>query len=190
MALTTLDPKTALIVVDLQKGIVGMPGPVLPIDDVIRRSASLAAAFREHGLPVVLVNATGRAPGRTEGGRSRGNGAAPSPDWADIVDELDPQPTDIRITKQRWGAFHGTALDERLREHGVTQVVLTGVSTSAGVESTARFAHEHGYHVTLATDAMTDTDPATHENSVQRIFPKLGETGTTAEILRLLAKNR
>jgi nicotinamidase-related amidase len=68
--------------------------------------------------------------------------------------------------------------------------VVTGVSTSAGVESTARFAHEYGYHVTLATDAMTDLDSAVHTNSVEKIFPKLGETGTTAEILEMLEKTR
>ena len=55
-----------------------------------------------------------------------------------------------------------------------------------GVESTARAAHEHGYHVTLATDAMADMSAETHRNSVERIFPRLGETGTTDEILALL----
>ena len=83
------------------------------------------------------------------------------------------------MTKQTWGAFHRTPLDTLLRDRGVTQIVLTGVATSAGVESTARSAHEHGYHVVLATDAMTDRDPDLHEHSVQRIFPRLGETATT-----------
>jgi nicotinamidase-related amidase len=68
--------------------------------------------------------------------------------------------------------------------------VLTGIATSLGVESTARAAHEHGYHVTLATDAMTDIDADAHHNSIERIFPKLGELGTTAEIIELLAKTR
>ena len=90
------------------------------------------------------------------------------------------------MTKRTWGAFHGTTLDEQLRARGVTQVVVTGVSTSAGVESTARSAHEHGYHVVLATDAMTDTSGDAHANSVERIFPRLGETGTTDEILEVL----
>ena len=72
----------------------------------------------------------------------------------------------------------------------MTQIVLAGVSTSAGVESTARSAHEHGYHVALATDAMTDTNAETHRNSVERIFPRLGETATTAEVLELLDKTR
>ncbi|AGL18345.1 isochorismatase family protein [Actinoplanes sp. N902-109] len=82
----------------------------------------------------------------------------------------------------------GLVLDLQLRRRGVTQIVLTGIATSIGVESTARAAHEHGYHVTLATDAMTDRREDTHLNSVENVFPRLGETGTTAEIRMLLSK--
>jgi nicotinamidase-related amidase len=183
MPLTTLDPTAALIVVDLQKGVVGLP-VAHPAAGVVERSARLASAFRRRGLPVVLVNATGRAPGRTEAPARSG---APAPDWAELVPELDAQPGDVRISKQRWGAFHATALDDRLRELGVTQVVLTGIATSAGVESTARAAHEHGYHVVLVTDAMTDMDAEMHANSVERVFPRLGETALTEEVLERLA---
>ncbi len=73
-----------------------------------------------------------------------------------------------------------------MKKLGVTQVVIAGVSTSAGVESTARQAHEHGFHVTLAIDAMTDMSPDAHLNSITRIFPRLGESGTTQEIIALL----
>ena len=186
MPLTTLDARPALVVIDLQKGIAAMPG-IPALDDVIQRSAGLAAAFRRHGLPVVLVNATGGAPGRTEISRPA---FTPPPGWTDIVEELDQQPDDLLVTKQTWGAFHGTPLDTLLRERGVTQIVLTGVATSAGVESTARAAHEHGYHVVLATDAMTDRDAELHQNSVQRIFPRLGETATTDDVLAMLDKTR
>lgn len=94
------------------------------------------------------------------------------------------------MTKLRWGTFHDTSLDAYLQEHGVTQVVLAGIHTSVGVESTARSAYEHGYHVILATDAMTDRDPDAHQNSIERIFPKLGETASTAQILDLLDRTR
>lgn len=171
------------MVIDLQKGILARSVPAMA--EVVERSARLAAAFRRRGLPVVLVNVSGRAPGRTEAGR-RQNAAAPAPDWLEIVDELDPQSSDLRVTKQRWGAFHGTSLHEQLQGLGVTQLLFVGVSTSAGVESSARAAHELGYHVVLAIDAMTDFDPDVHINSTQRIFPKLGETATTDEILREL----
>jgi nicotinamidase-related amidase len=180
MPLTTIDANAALVVIDLQKGIVDAP-TVHPTRDIVKRSASLAEAFRRHGLPVVLVNVTGGAPGRTD--QTRPPRIISSPDWADLVDDLDPQPGDHRVTKQRRSAFQDTGLDAHLRGLGVTQVVLTGISTTSGVESTARSAYDHGYNVVLATDAMTDTDPDAHTNSIERIFPKLGETATTAEIL-------
>ncbi|MEU4293730.1 isochorismatase family protein [Kribbella sp. NPDC026596] len=103
-----------------------------------------------------------------------------------MVDRLAGHPEDIIVTKRNWGAFHGTDLDVHLRRRGVTQVVLTGVATSIGVESTARASYEHGYHVTLAIDAMTDLAAESHQHALTRIFPRLGETGTTAEILTLL----
>jgi len=87
-------------------------------------------------------------------------------------------------------AVAGTDLDLQLRRRGVTQVVLAGIATSIGVESTVRAAHEHGHHVTLATDAMTDLDPEAHRSSIERIFPRLGESGTTDEVLELLARTR
>ncbi len=189
MALTTIDAKPALIVIDLQKGLMTVP-TVHRVQDVVARAADLARAFRRHQVPVVLVNATGRAPGRTDVDGTRRSDLTPAPDWADLVDELDVHPDDHRVTKQRWGAFHDTPLHARLQELGVTQLVLAGIATSAGVESTARAAHEHGYHVVLAVDAMTDRDPDAHENSVSRIFPKLGETATTAEIIDLLERTR
>ncbi|MEU0149405.1 isochorismatase family protein [Streptomyces sp. NPDC006288] len=182
MTATVLDPLTALVVVDLQKGIVGLP-TVHPTEGVVARSATLAEAFRAKGLPVFLVRVTGGAPGRTEG---PGRSGEPAADWADLVPGLGRKEGDIVVTKQQWGAFHGTALDLELRRRGVTQVVLTGVATSIGVESTARAAHEHGYHVTVAVDAVTDMDADAHRNSVERIFPRLGETGTTDEIVELL----
>ena len=189
VALTTLDPKPALVVIDLQKGLMAVP-TVHPIEKVVDRAARLASAFRRHQLPVVLVNVTGMAPGRTDADQARNSDFTPPSDWADLVDELDAQPDDHLVTKLRWGAFHDTSLDAHLQKLGVTQVVLAGVATSIGVESTARSAHEHGYHVVLATDAMTDRDPAAHDNSVERIFPKLGETATAAEILDLLDRTR
>ena len=96
------------------------------------------------------------------------------------------QPDDHLVTKQRRSAFHNTGLDAHLRGLGVTQVVLTGISTTSGIESTARSAYDYGYHVVLATDAITDPDAAAHANSVERILPKLGETATTTEILDML----
>jgi nicotinamidase-related amidase len=181
MTLTTIDPGCALVVVDLQKGIVSaLTGA--PVTAAVRHAPRLAAEFRRHTLPVVLVNVTGRAPGRTDAGRSPGGAALPA-GWADLIEELDTQPTDHLVTKRRRSAFHDTGLDTLLRDLGVTQIVLAGISTGSGVESTVRSASDHGYHVVLATDAMTDPDAEAHRHSIERVFPKLGETATTAEIV-------
>jgi nicotinamidase-related amidase len=182
MALTTLDPKTALIVVDLQKGIAGSP-LTHPIRDVVERARSLAAAFRRHGLPVVLVNVAGGAPGRTE--RPPRIDVLPE-GWTDLIPELDQQPSDIVVTKRTWGAFASTDLEVRLKALGVTQIVVTGVATGTGVEATARQAYDQGFNVTLAIDAMTDVRVQAHDYSVANVFPRLGETGTTQDIIDLL----
>lgn len=182
MPLTKLDTNCALVVIDLQKGIVGLP-TVDPIDQIISRTARLARSFREQGLPVVLVNVTGGAPGRTDAASPRFSFPA---DWTDLVPELEQHPDDHAISKQRWGAFIGTSLDGYLRERNVTQVVLTGVATSIGVESTARSAFDHGYNVVLVVDAMTDLDADAHRYSVAKIFPRLGETAKTDDLVKLL----
>jgi nicotinamidase-related amidase len=182
MPLTKLDDTCALIVIDLQKGIAGLP-TVHPVKEIIDRSAQLSHAFRERGLPVVLVNVSGMAPGRTDAGMPKFTFPA---DWTELVPELEQQPGDHLVTKQRWGAFLGTGLDDTLRQRGVTQVILTGVATSAGVESTARSAHDLGYNVTLVVDAMTDRDADAHRHSIEKIFPRLGESAKTDDVLKLL----
>lgn len=188
MALTTIDPTPALVVIDLQKGIVSAHLDT-PVTAGVERATGLAAEFRRHGLPVILVNVTGRAPGRTETVRS-GAGATLPAGWSDLIDELDVQPTDHLISKRRRSAFHDTGLDTLLRDLGVTQVVLAGIATSSGVESTARAAADHGYHVVLATDAMGDPDPEAHRHTVERVFPKLGETATATEITGMVGATR
>ena len=182
MPITVLDPVPALVVIDLQKGIVANPALAHPAADICARAGKLAKAFRACGLPVVLVNVEGAPPGRTDANRR----FAPGPGFSDFVPELQQQASDHVVTKHQWGAFHGTTLDHNLRRGGVTQVVLAGISTSIGVESTARGAHELGYNVVLITDAMTDSVAESHQHSVEKIFPRLGESGTTDFLLGLL----
>ncbi len=182
MPITTLDPISAFVAIDLQAGIVSLP-MAHPTATVVQRAAALAAAFRRQALPVVLVNVAGGAPGRAEQSRST---ADRPPGWTELVPELGRQPQDHTVTKKTWGAFTDTDLDAALRARGVTQVVIAGIATSIGVESTARQAHERGYNVTLAIDAMTDFNADAHANSLTRIFPRLGETGTSADIIALL----
>jgi nicotinamidase-related amidase len=184
MPVTTIDDKTALIVVDLQKGIVNSP-TIHPIAGVIERSRALIDAFRQHGLPVVLVNVAGGAPGRTEQPRRQTTFPA---GFTDLIPELNQQPGDIVVTKHTWGAFASTDIESQLKAKGLTQVVVVGMATGTGVESTARQAYEAGFNVTLVTDAMTDTRPEAHAYSLSHVFPRLGETGTTQEIIDLLAR--
>ena len=186
MPLTKLDTTPALVVIDLQKDIVGLP-TVHPANEIIGRAAQLARAFRERGLPVVLVNVTSGAPGRTEAGILKFSRPA---DWAELVPELEQHPGDHIVSKQRWGAFIGTSLNETLRHRGVTQIFLAGISTSIGVESTARSAYDYGYNVVLVVDAMTDRDADAHRHSVEKIFPRLGETAKTEDVLKALKQER
>jgi nicotinamidase-related amidase len=186
MPVTTLDPKTALIVVDLQKGIVSRPiAP--PMEGVVKHAVALTEAFRGHGLPVVLVNVAGAAPGRTE--QPRGGPRDLPAGWTDLIPELNRRPQDHVVTKHTPGAFTNTDLEAHLRALGVTQVVIAGVATSNGVEVTALQAYELGFNVTLATDAMTDPRADAHAYSVTRVFPRIGETGRAQDIIDLLGKS-
>lgn len=183
MPVTSLDSNSALIVVDLQNGIVSLP-LIHPIQDIIERVCALTDAFREHSLPVVLVNVAGSPPGRTEQMRQTRNFQE---GWTELIPELNWQPDDITVTKRTWGAFAKTGLETELKARGVTQVVVVGVATGTGVEATARQAYEAGFNVTLAIDAMTDGRAVAHDYSISNVFPRLGETGTTREIIDLLS---
>jgi nicotinamidase-related amidase len=185
MPLTILDRNTALIVIDLQKGIF-RGNFIHPIGDILDRTRELIDVFRAKDVPVVLVNVAGRAPGRTEQG-PRSNTSF-SEGWTDFLPELDRQPNDIVVTKRSWGAFATTDLQHQLKTRGVTQVVIAGVATSGGIEATARQAYEQGFNVTLAIDAMTDVREEAHEYCIKKVFPRVGETGSTQEIISLLEK--
>jgi nicotinamidase-related amidase len=184
MPISTLDPQSALIVIDLQNAISKLQC-AHPLAEVIGQARDLATAFRQNGLPVILVAATGSPPGRTE--RAVSNAVYP-PENSKILAEFGPQPSDHLVSKRTMGAFTGSDLIAYLSARGITQVVVCGVATSLGVESTARQAHELGFHVTLAIDAMTDFSIEAHENSLQRVFPRIGETGNASEIVAMLSR--
>jgi nicotinamidase-related amidase len=181
MPLTQLDDKPALVVIDLQKGIVSQP-MVPPAGEIIGRAVRLIAAFRARQLPVILVNVAGRAPGRTENTAA----FAPPADWHVLIPELGVQPSDILVTKLNVGAFYGTGLDRELRRLGVTQIFLCGISTSSGVEGTARNAYDRGYNVVSITDAMTETNAEAHEHAVRVQLPKISEITSTDEVIARL----
>jgi nicotinamidase-related amidase len=186
-----LDPRsTAIVVIDIQKGIVGMPGAPHPTASVVANCVRLvAAARRARGQPV-LVHVGGSRDGAdrlspTVDQPFGGAGALP-PDWSDLVPELGSHPSDIVIMKRQWGAFYGTDLDLQLRRRKLVTIVLCGIATEFGVESTARDAYERGYEQVFAEDAMTGRNAESHANSIGRIFPRLGRVRRTDEIIAAL----
>ncbi|MFD3696094.1 hydrolase [Streptomyces sp. NPDC058646] len=182
-----LDAQTALVLIDLQKGILALPVS-RPADEVLRQGVRLAEAFRARKLPVVLVRVAWSADGGdlpVAAADRPGPAAAPPPAFSEFPAKL-PADGDIVVTKRHWGAFTGTELDLQLRRRGVHRIVLAGISTSAGVESTARTAWEHSYELVFAEDATADTDADSHAHTFGKISPRLGKVTTTGEILAAL----
>jgi nicotinamidase-related amidase len=108
------------------------------------------------------------------------------PDWSDFVPELGHHPRDIVVLKRQWGAFYGTDLDLQMRRRGLTTIVLCGIATEFGVESTARDAYERGYEQVFVEDAMTGLNAESHANSVARILPRIGQVRLTEEVITAL----
>jgi nicotinamidase-related amidase len=178
--------KTALVVIDLQKGVVGRQTAPHSSDLVVKNSAAIAEAFRTNKMQVFLVRVAFSLDGKDALRPivdAPWPAQTPPPDWTDIVPEMGPKPGDFVITKHQWGAFHGTELDLQLRRRGITTIVLCGIATNIGVESTARFAFEYGYNQIFAEDAMSAMSIEEHTFTVFKIFPRLGLVRKTKDIL-------
>ncbi len=181
---------TAVVVIDLQKGIVATPVAPHSADSVVKNCISLVNAARAAGAHVVIVH-VGRSADGADGLRPvadetmRMPGALP-PDWSDLLPDLGRQPADTVILKRQWGAFYGTDLDLQLRRRGLKTMILCGISTEFGVESTARDAYERGYEQVFAEDAMTGRTAESHATAVTRIFPRMGRIRSTGEIVAAL----
>lgn len=188
-----LDPAaTALVLIDLQKGVVGQPLAPRDSTTVIGNCARLARHFIEKQAPVVRVNVTfsaGDRPGQeVDSPMQLPPGGLPA-DWADFVPELADLDA-IAITKRQWGAFYGTELDLQLRRRRITTIVLAGISTPIGVEQTAREAWQHNYAVVLAEDACAASGNGAadmHRHSVEKILPRISRIRSTGEILEALS---
>ncbi len=182
--------KTALVVIDLQAGIMARPTSPHASADVLERSAGMCKRFREKGAQVVLVRVSFAPDGSdvltqpSDEQMPRG----PRPDGWDVLSPaLGAGERDIHITKHQWGAFYGTELDLQLRRRGITTLVMCGISTNFGVESTARDGWERGYAIVFAEDAMASFDSAAHAFAVKNIFVRLGRVRSTSEVLAALA---
>jgi nicotinamidase-related amidase len=163
--------KTALVVIDLQKGITAQPSRPYAVQDVIANAAELVNAFRKNDMLVFLVHVemTNETMLHAISDQTFSRPKAASPDWTEFVPELTPTPSDIVITKRQWGAFYGTELDLQLRRRKIDTIVLCGIATDFGVESTARFAYEYGYQQIFAEDAMASRSDEQHNAAVNFI---------------------
>jgi nicotinamidase-related amidase len=179
-----LDAKTtALVLIDLQNGVLARTVAPHPAATVYERSTRLAPRFRAAGSPVVWVRVSfagdfADAP-RAKVDQPGDFGALP-PGWDEFPEPL--HPADVMVTKRQWGAFYGTDLDLQLRRRGVRSVVLGGIATSIGVESTARSAWEHGYELVICEDLCADLSAETHASSFKHIFPRLARIGNSQAI--------
>ena len=185
-----LDPKqTALVLIDLQKGILGRQTAPHSASDVLARSIRLAERFRAAGGLVVLVHVSFSADGSdrlTQPTDEPPPPAATQPGWDEISPDLGRDPKDIVITKRQWGAFYGTQLDLQLRRRGIRTIVIGGIATNFGVESTARDAFERGYALVFVEDAMAGLSNEAHSFAVKTIFPRLGRIRSTEDVLKAI----
>jgi len=187
MADLSLDPTTtALIVIDLQRGIVARPAAPHSSSEVVERCARLAEAFRRAKAVVILVHVgfSDDDGDRLKPAADSAPPAGPMPsDWSEIVPEIGPHPGDIVIVKRQWGAFYGTGLELQLRRRGVRTIVFGGIATNFGVESTARDAYERGFEQIFVEDAMSGLTAGAHEFAVTTIFPRMGRVRSTGDVL-------
>lgn len=189
MPLTLTPKQTALVLIDLEHGIVARDLAPYSSADVVKRCAQLAEATRKAGGTVVYVHVLLHETLRAAADRPTTSPGAPPPPPAasELVPEAGYQPgTDILIAKRQWGAFHATSLDQQLRRRGITTVIMGGIATNLGVESTARAAQEHGYSLVFAEDAMSTLSAEMQTFAVKTLFPIMGHVRSTQEILTAL----
>ncbi|WP_415641008.1 isochorismatase family protein [Sporolactobacillus spathodeae] len=173
--------KTALVLIDLQKGIVSGPSG----REAVTNAVKLVDEFHNHHGLVIFVTVD-----FTDGREilhvisdKPAFGTKPPAGWAELDPALEVHPSDLRLTKRQWGAFFGTELDLQLRRRGIDTIVLAGISTNRGVESTAREAFHLGYNQIFAEDAMTAHTEEEHQASIRYIFPYLGCVRKTNQIV-------
>lgn len=183
----TLDHKTtALVLIDLQNGIVSRDTKPYPVGEVIERSRKLADAFHSKNAPVVYVRV-----------QMSDFLSLPADEVMDLPKDLPAhlseiaesagmQDGDLLITKRHWGAFAGTELEHELRNRGVETVVLAGIATNIGVESTLRQGTGLGFAFVTVEDACSTFSQEMHEFAFSAIFPRLSRVRKTQQILEAI----
>ena len=194
MADLTLDPATtALVLIDLQRGIAGGTTAPHAASDVVSRAASLARACRASGATVVLVHVD-VGPNGVLFPRVTTDVPRPpfptTPGWSELMPELECAAGDVVVTKHQPNAFYATDLEVQLVRRGIRTIILGGISTNIGVEATARAAHERGYEQVFVEDAMAAREGDLHDFTVRRFFPTIGRVRSTSDVLAALPPAR
>jgi nicotinamidase-related amidase len=185
------DPaRTALVLIDLQQGILGFGRAPNEASTVIANAAALAERFHALNSLVVRVK-VGWHGDFADALKQSTDQAAPMPPslpphWWDDPAGLPTLEQDLRITKRQWNAFFGTELDLQLRRRGITTLVLGGIVTHIGVEGTARAAWERGYQLFIVEDMCSAATEEPHCASMSHVMPRLGHVRSTQELLGLL----
>lgn len=182
--------RTAIVVIDLQQGIVRADTAPYSGAEVVERAARLCRAMRAAGGTVVVVRVTPSADGK-DALKPLTDSPPLTPkerplDWAELAPGLDCQPSDIVITKRQWGAFYGTELDLQLRRRGVDTIVLCGITTNIGVETTARDAYDRGYNQIFVENATSARSADEHAFVMKTVFPRIGRVRTVDDVLSAL----
>ncbi|NIJ33582.1 hydrolase [Sphingomonas oligoaromativorans] len=185
--MSRLDPRTtALVLIDLQQGIVPMNLAPRSGADVVATSITLADRFRAAGAPVVLVH-VGWAPDFADRPSQKVDQPMAAPEgglpenWSAFVDGV-RRDGDLVVMKRHWGAFTGTELDLQLRRRSIQTIVLGGIATNFGVESTARSAWELGYDLVIVEDACASSSAELHAMSIEKILPRIARVTTAGAI--------
>lgn len=178
---------TALVLVDLQEGILAYPFAPRSSDAVKAAGAELARAFRKAGGLVVLTRVmyhpTFADALQQPVDRPLPGGSGLPDNWGHFPADLEVSSADVIIDKQNWGAFYGTGLDLQLRRRKIRTIVLGGIATNMGVESTARAAYEHNYNLIFADEAISSMAAEMHTFAMSTIFPLIGRVRSVPEII-------
>jgi len=183
--------RTALVLIDLQQGILALPLIPHAAAEVLGNAEALGRACHETGALIVAVNVAFSA-GQADRLVVPVDQPSPTPaggwpaGWSDLAPGIAALAPDVHVTKRQWGAFHGTELDLQLRRRGITTIVLGGIATNFGVESTAREAWQHNYAVVVAEDACSSPGPDLHQFAIARILPRIARVRSSAEIIAAL----
>ena len=183
-----LDPRTtALVLIDLQNAIVSRDTKPYSASEVIERSRRLADAFRAKNAPVVYVRVVISdllsLPADEEMTLPKDMPASLS----EIAESAGMQNGDLLISKRHWGAFAGTGLEDELRSRGIVTVVLAGIATNIGVESTLRQGTGLGFGFVTVEDACSTFSPELQDFAFSAIFPRLSKVRKTQQVLDSIA---